>query len=128
MAGFYILKAEEVVDEKQRSLEEVKDQIAQGLKREKGKAEASRKADDAFYSMFRNRDLEGYSKEKGIPSRQRVFLRKGMRSRTGRNETFQSSALALKVGEISPVVTLPPNFYILKAINKKESGFPRSKK
>ena len=57
MAGFYILKAEEVVDEKQRSLEEVQDQIAQGFKRAKGKAEASRKADDAFYSMFRSRDL-----------------------------------------------------------------------
>jgi len=125
MAGFYILKAEEVVDEKQRSLEEVKDQIAQGLKREKGKAEASRKADDAFYSMFRNRDLEGYSKEKGISLQTTGFFKEGDEiPELGRNETFQSSALALKVGEISPVVTIPPNFYILKAINKKESRIP----
>jgi peptidyl-prolyl cis-trans isomerase D len=125
MAGFYILKAEEVVDEKQRSLEEVKDQIAQGLKREKGKAEASRKADDAFYSMFRNRDLEGYSKEKGISLQTTGFFKEGDEiPELGRNETFQSSALALKVGEISPVVSLPPNFYILKLVNKKDSRIP----
>src|SRR4030042_2338705 len=125
MAGFYILKAEEVVDEKQRSFEEVKDQIAQGFKREKGKAEASRKADDAFYSMFRSRDLESYSREKGIPLQTTSFFEEGDEiQELGRNETFQSNAFALEVGEISPVITIPPNFYILKAIKKKESRLP----
>jgi parvulin-like peptidyl-prolyl isomerase len=124
-AGFYILKAEEVVEEKQRSLEEVKDQIAQVLKREKGKAEASRKADDAFYSMFRSRDLETYAREKGIPLKTTGFFKEGDEiPELGRNETFQSSAFDLKVGEISPVITIPPNFTILKAINKKESRIP----
>jgi len=125
MAGFYILKAEEVVDEKQRSFEEIKDQIAQALKREKGKGEASRKADDAFYSMFRTRDLESYSREKGIPLQTTSFFEEGDEiPELGRNETFQSNAFALKVGEISPVITIPPNFYILKGINKKESRIP----
>jgi peptidyl-prolyl cis-trans isomerase D len=125
MAGFYILKAEEVVDEKQRSLEEVKDQIAQGLKREKGKIEASRKADDAFYSMFRSRDLESYSRENSIPLQTTGLFKEGDEiPELGRNEIFQSNAFALKVGEISAVITIPPNFYILKAINKKESRIP----
>ena len=125
MAGFYILKAEEVVDEKQRSFEEVKDQIHLMLKRDKGKAEASRKADDAFYSLFRNRDLETYAKEKDVPLRTTGFFREGDDlPEIGRDPSFSSSAFSLKVGEISPVVNVPPNFYILKLLDKKESRIP----
>ena len=42
----------------------------------------------------------------------------------GRDPNFYSSAFSLKVGEISPVVNVGPNFYILKLVNKKESRIP----
>jgi peptidyl-prolyl cis-trans isomerase D len=123
--GFYIFKIEEVVEEKQRPLEEVKDQIVQALRKEKGKAEASRRADDAFYSLFRSRDLEGFSKEKGVAIKTTGFFKEGEEiPEIGRNPLFHSSAVSLKVGEISPVINVPPNFYVLKLLDKKESRIP----
>jgi len=123
--GFHILKIEGVKEEKQKSFEEVKDQILQTLKKEKTKAEASRKADDAFYSLFRSRDLEGYSREKDVPIKTTGLFKEGDEIQDiGKNPVFYSSALSLKLGEISPVVTLLPNFYILKLVNKKDSRIP----
>ena len=124
-AGFYIFKADQVVEEKQRSLDEVKDQILQTLKAEKGKGEASRKADDAFYALFRSRDLETYAREKGVPIKTTGFFKEGDDiPEIGRNPTFMSSAFSLKVGELSAVVSVPPNFYLLKMVDKKDSRLP----
>jgi peptidyl-prolyl cis-trans isomerase D len=123
--GFHIFKIEEVKEEKQKSFGEVKDQILQALKKEKAKAEASRKADDAFYSLFRSRDLEGYSRDKDGLMKTTGFFKEGDEiPEIGKNPLFYSSAFSLKVGEISPVVNIPPNFYILKLVNKKESHIP----
>ena len=123
--GFYIFKMEDVVEEKEKSLDEVKDQILQALKKGKAQAEASRKADDAFYSLFRSRDLEGLAREKGIPIKTTGFFKEGEEiPEIGRDPAFYSSAVSLKVGEISPVISVSPNFYILKLLNKKESRIP----
>jgi peptidyl-prolyl cis-trans isomerase D len=123
--GFHIFKIEEVKEEKQKAFGEVKDQIFQTLKKEKAKAEASRKADDAFYSLFRSRDLEGYSREKNVPIKTTGLFKEGDEiPDMGRNPLFYSSAFSLKLGEISPVVNLPPNFYVLKLVNKKDSRIP----
>jgi peptidyl-prolyl cis-trans isomerase D len=120
--GFLIFKIEEVKEEKQKPFEEVKAQILQTLKKEKAKAEASRKADDAFYSLFRSRDLEGYAKEKNVPIKTTGLFKEGDEiPEIGRNPLFYSSASSLKVGEISPVVDIPPNYYVLKQVNKKDS-------
>ena len=123
--GFYIFKIEDVVEGKLKSFEEVKDQILQTLKKEKTKNEASRRADDAFYSLFRSRDLEGFAREKDLPIRTTGFFKEGDEiPEIGKNPSFYSSAFSLKVGEISPVVSIPPNFYILKLLNKKDSRIP----
>jgi len=123
--GFYIFKVEDVIEEKLKSLEEVKDQILQRLKQEKTGREASRRAEDAFYSLFRSRDLEGFAREKGVSIKTTGFFKEGDEiPEIGKNPSFYSSAFSLKVGEISPVVTLPPNFYILKLLDKKESRIP----
>jgi peptidyl-prolyl cis-trans isomerase D len=123
--GFHIFKIEEVKEEKLKPFDAVKNQILQALKKEKAKAEASRKADDAFYSLFRSRDLEGYSKEKNIPIRTTPLFKEGDEiPDIGRNPLFYSSAFSLRVGEISPVVNVPPNFYVLKLVNKKDSRIP----
>ena len=123
--GFYIFKMEEMVEEKAKPFEEVKDQILQTLKKEKAKAEASRRADDAFYSLFRSRDVEAHAREKGIPIKTTGFYREGEEiPEIGRDPSFHSSAVSLKVGEISPVISIPPNFYILKLLDKKETRIP----
>jgi peptidyl-prolyl cis-trans isomerase D len=123
--GFSIFKIEEVAEEKQRPLQEVKDQILQDLRKEKGKAQASRLADDTFYTLFRSRDLEGYAKEKGVPIKTTGFFKEGEEiPEIGRSPLFHSSAVSLKIGEISPVINVPPNFYILKLLDKKESRIP----
>ncbi len=123
--GFHIYKVEEVKEEKRRSFDEVKDQIHQTLKREKAKAEASRKADDAFYSLFRSRDIERYAQEREVPIKKTPFFKEGDEiPEIGRDPSFYNSAFSLKLGEISPVVHIPPNFYILKLIDKKESRIP----
>lgn len=123
--GFYIFKMEEMVEEKAKPFEEVKDQILQTLKKEKAKAEASRRADDAFYSLFRSRNVEGYAREKDIPIKTTGFFKEGEEiPEIGRDPSFHSSAVSLKVGEISPVISIPPNFYILKLLDKKETRIP----
>lgn len=123
--GFHIFKAEEVAEEKYKTLEEVKDQILQTLKKEKAGAEASRKADDAFYSLFRSRDIETYAREKEIPIKTTGFFKEGDEiPEFGRDPSFHSSAFALKVGEISPVVHIAPNYFILKLVDRKESRVP----
>jgi peptidyl-prolyl cis-trans isomerase D len=123
--GFYIFKVEEVTEEKHRTFEEVKDQILQTLKKEKAGAEASRKADDAFYSLFRNRDIEKFAREKDVPIKTTGFFKEGDEvPGVGIDPSFHSSAFSLKTGEISPVVHIPPNFYILKLVDRKESRIP----
>ena len=123
--GFHILKVEEVKEEKQKSFEEVKDQIVQALKSEKAKTEASRKADDAFYSLFRSRDLETYAREKDVLIKTTGLFKGGDEiPDIGKNAPFYSNAFSLKLGEISAVVNIPPNFYILKLLNKKDSRIP----
>jgi peptidyl-prolyl cis-trans isomerase D len=123
--GFHIFKVEEVKEEKQKSFDEVKDQILQTLKKEKAKAEASRRADDAFYSLFRSRDIETFAREKNVPITTTGFFKEGDEiPGIGRDPSFHSSAFSLKKGEISPVVSIPPNFYILKLVDKKESRIP----
>ena len=123
--GFHIFKVEEVKEEKLKPFDAVKDQILLSLEKEKAKAEASRKADDAFYSLFRSRDLEGYSKEKDIPIKTTGLFKEGDEiPDIGKNPLFYSSASSLRLGEISPVVNIPPNFYILKLLSKKDSRVP----
>ncbi len=123
--GFYIFKAEEVTEEKQKTFEEVKDQIHQAFKKEKAKAEASRRADDAFYSLFRSRDIEKFAREKDVPIKTTGLFKEGDEvPGIGRDPSFHSSAFSLKTGEISSVVGIPPNFYILKLVDKKESRIP----
>ncbi|OGP78450.1 MAG: hypothetical protein A2V86_10610 [Deltaproteobacteria bacterium RBG_16_49_23] len=123
--GFYIFKAEDVTGEKQKTFEEVKDQIHQALKKEKAKAEASRRADDAFYSLFRSRDIEKFAREKDVPIKTTGLFKEGDEvPGIGRDPSFHSSAFSLKTGEISAVVSIPPNFYILKWVDKKESRIP----
>jgi len=123
--GLHIFKIEEIKEEKQKPFGEVKDQILQTLKKEKAKAEASRKADDAFYSLFKSRDLERYSKEKNVPIKTTGLFKEGDEiPDMGRNPLFYSSAFSLRLGEISPVVNVPPNFYVLKLVNKKDSRIP----
>ncbi|MFB3886265.1 MAG: SurA N-terminal domain-containing protein [Thermodesulfobacteriota bacterium] len=123
--GFYIFKIEDIVEDKLKSFEEVKGEILQRLKQEKARGEASRRAEDAFYSLFRSRDLEGFAREKGFSIKTTGFFKEGDEvPEIGKNPSFYSSAFSLKVGEISPVVTIPPNFYILKLLDKKESRIP----
>ncbi len=123
--GFHVLKVEEVKEEKQKSFEEVKDQILQTLKKEKAKAEASKKADEAFYTLFKSRDLETYAREKDIPMKTTGFFKEGDEiPDIGKNPLIYSNAFSLRLGEISAVVDIPPNFYILKLLNKKDSRIP----
>jgi parvulin-like peptidyl-prolyl isomerase len=124
-AGFYILRADEVAEEKQRSLDEVKDELLPALKREKGKKEASRQAEDAFYTLFRSRDLEGYAKEKGLSINTTDLFKEGDDlPGPGRDPAFQSAAFALRKGEMSAVVNVPSNYCLLKLVEKKESRIP----
>lgn len=123
--GFHIFKVEEVKEEQLKPFDAVKAQILLTLEKQKAKAEASRKADDAFYALFKNRDLEGYSKENDIPIRTTGFIKEGDEvPELGKTPLFYSSASSLRLGEISPVVSIPPNFYILKLVNKKDSRVP----
>ena len=123
--GFHIFKVEEVKEEKLKPFDAAKDQILLTLEKEKAKAEASRKADDAFYALFKNRDLEGYSKENDIPIRTTGLVKEGDEiPEIGKSPLFYSSASSLRLGEISPVVNIPPNFYVLKLVNKKDSRVP----
>jgi peptidyl-prolyl cis-trans isomerase D len=125
--GFYIFKIDDVVEEKEKPLDEVKDQIFQALKKEKAKAEASRRADDAFYALFRSRDLDGFARDKGAPVKTTGFFKEGEEiPEIGRDPSLYSAIASLKVGEISPVIAIPPNFYILKLLDKKESHIPSS--
>ena len=97
--GFAILRVEEVKEEKERSLEEAKEEILKSLKQEKGKAAASRQAEDAFYSLFRSRDLEKYAQEKDIPIKTTGFFKEGDEvPEFGRDPNFYSSAFSLKAG------------------------------
>jgi len=123
--GLLILKVEEVREEKQKPFDEGKGQILQTLKKEKAKAEASKEAEDAFYALFKSRDLEGYAKDKNVPIRTTGFFKEGDEvPEIGKSPLFYSSASSLKVGEISPVVDIAPNTYILKLVNKKDSRIP----
>jgi hypothetical protein len=114
-----------VAEEKQKSLDEVKDQLLPALRREKGRQEASRQAEDAFYTLFRSRDLESYAKEKGLPVNTTGFFKEGDEiPGLGKDPAFQSAAFALRKGEMSAVVSVPPNYCLLKLVEKKESRIP----
>ncbi len=123
--GFAVYRVEEVREEKERSLEEAREEILKSLRQEKTKADASRQAEDAFYSLFRNRDLETYAREKNVSIKTTGFFKEGDEvPEFGRDPNFYSSAFSLKVGEISPVLNVGPNYFVLKLVDKKESRIP----
>jgi peptidyl-prolyl cis-trans isomerase D len=123
--GFTLFRVEEVKEEKERSLEEVKEEVLKSIILQKAKVEASRLAEDAFYSLFRSRDLEKYSQEKNVPLKTTGFFKEGDEVPDfGRDPAFFASALSLKVGEISSVLNVAQNIYVLKSVNRKESRIP----
>ena len=115
--GFYIFKVEDAAEEKLKSFEEVKDQILQTLKKGKATTEASRKADDAFYSLFRSRDLEGFAREKDVPIKSTGFFKEGDEiPEIGKSPVFQSGAFSLKVRRDLSCREHPPQFLYLEVI------------
>ncbi len=125
-AGFSIFRVEEVKEEKERSLEEVKEEIVKVPEEERSQeqrplAKQRMPSTRSFEAVI----LKRMPKRRMCPIKTTGFFKEGDEvPEIGRDPNFYASAFSLKVGEISPVLNVGPNFYILKLVNKKESRIP----
>lgn len=123
--GFHILKADEIREEKTKSLKEAEEEIIKAIKQERGRNEAVRAAETDRERVLEGASLSTIAKERQLPLKvSPLFTRNEVLPEVGPADTFNSSAFALTPKQVSPVVEGPKASYLIKLKERIESRIP----
>jgi len=123
--GLHLLKAVERREDKIRELEEVHDEIAAALKRERGGARAARAVEEDRERALDGVALAQVAKERGIePGETRLFSAGETLDAIGDVEEFYRAALTLRTDQTGPIVASPDAFYLLQGAERVEPAVP----
>jgi peptidyl-prolyl cis-trans isomerase D len=123
--GFHIIKVKDVQERRTEPLEEVKSVIEEELRTEGADELAREEARRAIAQIYRSGDLVGYAKRNGLAVHETDFFSEGKPIEgIGVNKDFSDSALLLKAGEISPIVSVGKRYLVLQLIERKEPYLP----
>jgi peptidyl-prolyl cis-trans isomerase D len=123
--GFYIVKVEDIRDEKTQSLKDATAEITRALKAEKGKREAAKLADRDREKALSGADFTKLAQESGVPLNvTRPFASGEVLPEVGAAPEFYKTALSMSPKDISPVIEGPNAYYILKIKQRSEPTVP----
>jgi peptidyl-prolyl cis-trans isomerase D len=123
--GFHIIKVEDHKQERLQSLDEVRKTIESTLTDQKTRALAERKAEEAFYTVYKDSDMAQVAAEYHISVKETGFFSRGEKIKgIPASDEVTSIAFSLKEEEIAPPVEVSKDFYILRLAGKQPSRLP----
>jgi peptidyl-prolyl cis-trans isomerase D len=123
--GYHIVKVEERREEKTKSRNEVKDEIARTIKAERGRAAAAQAADSDREKALSATDFSSLAKERGIPLKVSPFFSASDPvPEIGPVEQFSKAAFSLGLNEISSTIDGPVASYLIRVKERKEAAVP----
>ncbi len=124
--GFHLIKLEEIRPENLRSFEQVKDNIAAGLKRQQAKALSFKRAAAAYEAVMKAGSLDKYSEqEAGKVQVTELFSRSELPQTLPADPKFVEAAFGLKKGELSSIIELREGYAVLFADDLQEPELPK---
>jgi peptidyl-prolyl cis-trans isomerase D len=123
--GYHLIKLEEVRPEVVRSFEQVKDNLAAGIRRQRAKALTFKRAATAYESIMKAGSLDKYSqKEQGKVQTTEHFSRTERPATLPADPKFIEAAFSLKKGELSSIIELREGYAVLFADDIQEPTLP----
>jgi peptidyl-prolyl cis-trans isomerase D len=125
--GLHIVKVDEIQESKVEPLDKVKGKILDLLQKRKAREVAYDEADQAYAAASKEKQLDGFAKEKKIALKETGLFSSG--DKMDLNPKIKDAALSLSKGDISPVLRLGEGeaFAIFQVVEKKEPQVPELK-
>ncbi len=123
--GFHILKVEEVVEAKTEPLEKAKGQIDALLRNRAARGLAYDAADQAFAVASKDKQLDGFAKEKNLKIRETGLF--SPEDKTDLDPKLKDAAFSLAKGDISPPLRVGEVFSVLQVVEKHDARIPEFK-
>jgi len=123
--GLLILKAEEIREEKTKTLKEVEKKIVRSIQEQRGIEQALRAADTDRAKAVEGNSLSAIAKERGLSAKVTPFFREeeGLKD-VGPVDAFYTTSFALTPEQVSPVVEGKKATYLIKLKERKERHLP----
>lgn len=123
--GLHIIKTEERKPAKTRLLDEAKAEIKDKLIKDRAGEAALDQAEKMAQEASLTQNLEAVAKKAGLPVQTTGFFAADQTlSDLGLDQRFAAAALALKKGEISPLVNQESGHYLIKCLDRQEPRLP----
>jgi peptidyl-prolyl cis-trans isomerase D len=123
--GFHVVKVEDVQGAKTKRLDEVKEEIASHVQKEKVKDLAAIHAEDAAYQAKKRGGLQSYADETGLQVKEEGPFRAGESLRgLGPRERFSSIAFTLDVDEVSSAFQDGEDYFVLQVVDRIPPQIP----
>ena len=123
--GLHLLKAVEKQEAGLRELEEVREEIVEALKNERGAAGAARAAEEDRERALDGTALAEVAPKRGIElSETELFSAGETLDEIGGVEDFYRAALSLKPGQVGPIISAPDALYLLEGGQRIEPMIP----
>ena len=123
--GLHLLKAVEKREDRVKELAEVRDEIVEALKRERGAATAARAAEEDREKALDGVSLADVASKRGIElSETRLFSAGETLDEIGGVEDFYRVALSLRPGQAGPIVASPDALYLMEVAERVEPAVP----
>lgn len=123
--GYHIIKVEEIKEERAKSLEEVREQIAKIFIDTTGMDLANEKALSLVDQMPYEADLSQYAASHDMPIKESgYFSQNEPIPDIGGNEKLRQSLFSLQKGDVSELIEFDGKFYIIQVVGKMPSSLP----
>jgi len=123
--GFHIIKVEDIRQERTQSLDEVRKSIESTLRDQESRDLAERKAEEAFYTLYKDGEMGKVAEEYHVSVKETGFFSRGEKIKEiPPSDEVASVMFSLKEGETAPPVEVSKNFYIFRLIEKQEARLP----
>ncbi len=123
--GFHIIKLEKIRPAKVRSFDEVKDELAETMRKEEAKGLAFKKSSAAYEEIMRAGSIDKYGKQKNVSVLQTgYFSRSRPPAGIVADPAFLNAAFKLGKGELSSLVELTNGYAILFIDDIQSSAVP----
>ena len=123
--GLHLLKAVERQEDEVKELEDVREEIVEALKGERGGARAARAAEEDRERALDGTPLAEVASKRGIElSETQLFSAGETLDEIGNVEDFYGAALSLKPDQVGPIVSAPGALYLMATAQRIEPVIP----